>query len=427
MADHAPTHARLLFAPQPPSSSKESAHPAGNRAIDIAGSGISGEEEAADEDPFQHPDDSLSSTSAWQVVSHTSKSSLSPRPEQQYHLDDATRRSPSSPRHAASGQLKMMMEDMEDLQDDADINNTAAAANTRWSAVPQPRRDGSSFFDDEDEEDSLFSDKQLLLDRPSADPASRSIYPDALHLQSTPSKHATEDTDMLSLPSSLSVSDRSTSDALPSPRFDYPDTAFALTTDADSEAPQHHAIEGSSITLTEAALSRIATGETAHAKEPEATLTSGSEDEAEDAEEAALSRAPDAISAGIRPSRRRALQSIRAPSQLSSALSGSRLSQKSATKRRHRQSGISDKGSKRSNTSASLLTVQEIQQTPTLPRSSRDRSSDQHPTQTQRQTASPTRGRAARFTQAAKQAAREMFSVDEEVMNMMAQPGSVFR
>lgn len=419
---------RVLFAPQQhPSPSSDAPH-AGNRAI-----AHNPAEVAVDtEDPFEQAEDNDStmpaSATAWQLVSSASSPSSPSAPQAEL---SATR----SPRAASSGYKEHLSQDSEGDEDDDDglEQDSTANSNSRWSAVPKPRRDGSSFFDDEDEEEALFSDK-LLHDRRhdglfshggGNTPVPQFIYPQVpAHRSPSTSRHRREDgedTDMLSLPSSLSVSDRSASDDLPSPRFDYVDSAFTLPADDSQEAGN------SNITLTEAALSRIGTGHIPAQDQAEIALTSGSEDEAEDADEKLLSRAPDAISAGIRPNRRRALQSIRSPSQLSSALSGGKVSssQRSATKRRHRQSGISDKGSKRSNTSANLLKAQGA--VPSLPSSKgKERKSVDSPAQPDRHV-SPSRGRAARFTQAARQAARDIFSVDEEVMNMMAQPGSVFR
>lgn len=315
-------------------------------------------------------------------------------------------------------------EEAEAGDEDGEDQENTLNNRSRWSAVPVPRRDGSSFFDDEDEEEALFSDK---VHRQQTDGLfddsdnSASIYPDVPALRMTKnSQNEGEDIDMLSLPSSLSVSDRSSSRDLPSPEFDYPGTSF-------EPSPRHDEDIGSSnITLTEAALSRISTANAFATGEAETALTSGSEDEADDHDETLLSRAPDAISAGIRPSRRRTLQSIRAPSQLSSALSGGKISssQRSATKRRHRQSGISDKGSKRSNNSANLLNLQHLRTSNAAYRRKEDLD-DLQPVQAD--TLPPPKGRAARFSRAARQAARDIFSVDEEVMKMMAQPGSVFR
>lgn len=436
---------RILFAPAPPQPSSSELQPADH----VRHSRLDEDEQ---EDPFEQGTEehtstlASSSTSDWQHVSSTSTAPAHSRGDAHQHAA-ATSRSPSAvtpPHYASSGQIAEAGQSSTNEADESSNTN-----HSRWSAVPIPRRDTSSFFDDEDEDDDeLFSDDKLInrndhhhsSGERSAflDENSQSIYRDLPFIQQRRRQPqlqdgtaAAEETDMLSLPSSLSVSDRSTSDDLPSPRFDYLDSAFSLTGDAGGafNADEEEEIAGNSnITLTEAALSRIARADTPTSpKELEAALTSGSEDEAgNDEDEAALSRAPDAISAGIRPSRRKALQSIRAPSQLSDAISGGRVSssQKSATKRRHRQSGISDKGSKRSNTSASLLNVQDSR--PPVPSArSRDRSTGeaQGVTHKGRHADSPARGRTARFAQAA----REIFSVDEEVMNMMAQPGSVFR
>lgn len=418
---------RILFAPPQPAPSGSVLGHAGNRAItsttQLPEEPVGETEE--DADPFQHPEKRIISLSAseWQHVS-------SSPPEQASDVEAATRSPSAVTRYSSSGQLHGDTAGQSSESATIPDNNQS-----RWSAVPIPRRDTSSFFDDDDDddEDALFSDKlindRLRHDEESGflDENSQSIYPHAPQLRRV-NQHSIkvqdgEDTDMLSLPSSLSVSDRSTSDDHPSPRFDYPDSAFNLK----PETLEEEAAGGSNITLTEAALSRIGSGSSPTSpKEVEAGLTSGSEDEAGNEEEAALLRAPDAISAGIRPTRKKALQAIRTPSQPASAVSGGRVSssQKSASKRRHRQSGISDKGSKRSNTSASLITVQEL---PISTAGNRLTPLETVPASNERHAVSPTRGRTARFTQAAKQVAREMFSVDEEVMNMMSQPGSAFR
>ena len=199
----------------------------------------------------------------------------------------------------------------------------------KWASLP--KHEDSYFFSD-DEEVQHGDGTQLQ----------QSIYVDVPGEGSTSQKNEDGDTDMLSIPSSLSVSDRSTSSNAVSPRI-------SQRSKSSPRVPMRHERSG---TLTQAALEENSRLEEALAAQ-EAALTSSSEGEdADDPDETQLARAPDALSAGIKPSRRRqALGAIKPPSQAALSVTSS---QRSGIKRRHKQAGMSDKGSKRSHTSGGI-------------------------------------------------------------------------
>lgn len=193
-----------------------------------------------------------------------------------------------------------------------------------------------------------------------------------------------------------------------------------------------------SATLTAAALEENSRLEEAQALAlytnavQDAVLTSGSEGEEDpeaqemDADERLLSRAPDALSAGIRPKRKKMpLGAVKAPSHPSASrapLSVTSSQRSSGLKRRHRQAGMSDKGSKRSHTSANG--DMQVRQD----RNSRRLRSAQPIVGGTDAGGSISKGpRKGSFGLSLGQAARQIFAVDEEVLDMMAQPGSVFR
>lgn len=225
-----------------------------------------------------------------------------------------------------------------------------------------------------------------------------------------------EDTDMLSLPSSLSVSDRTTSNSTrSSPRF-------ALH-HSGSQLHSEELFADENTALTRAALSRIdevsALAMRYDISPPQETgLTSGSEDGGEsDADERLLSRAPDAISAGIRSVRQRVpLQPLPGAAASQSPLSGGRisaasrdnLSVTSSAKRRHRRAGTSEKGTKRSNQGKGSST-------PVVDGAVTSR----RPTSR----AAPTRPPSTRYR--FRDAMRKVFDLDAEMMDLMTQPGSI--
>ena len=269
---------------------------------------------------------------------------------------------------------------------------TADGTHFRWASLP--KHTDSYFFDDSDEEAPPATSNEQLQ---------QSIYAEIAGEGSKASQsHKIEDgdTDMLSIPSSLSFSERSTSSDAASPRVAQ-----------RKHSPRALVRHRNASTLTEAALEENTRLQEALAAR-EAALTSGSEEEdANDPDETLLARAPDALSAGIRQARRRVpFGAVRPPSQIALSVTSS---QRSGIKRRHKQAGQSDKGSKRSHTSRSAPIAEQT-------RRDRDKSS-----------ASRERERLPHAVNSANfslgQVARQMFAVDEEVLEMMAQPGSVFR
>jgi hypothetical protein len=271
-------------------------------------------------------------------------------------------------------------------------SQTADGTHFRWASLP--KHTDSYFFDDSDEEGPpATSDEQLQ----------HSIYAEVAGeggKASQSQKIEDGDTDMLSIPSSLSFSERSTSSDAASPRVA-----------ERKHSPRALVRHRNASTLTEAALEENTRLQEALAAR-EAALTSGSEDEdANDPDETLLARAPDALSAGIRQSRRRVpLGAVKPPSQLALSVTSS---QRSGIKRRHKQAGQSDKGSKRSHTSRSAPIAEQTRREKGKSSASRER--ERLP-----QTLNNTR-----FSLG--QVARQMFAVDEVVLEMMAQPGSVFR
>lgn len=248
-----------------------------------------------------------------------------------------------------------------------------------------------------------------------------------------------EDTDMLSLPSSLSVSERTHSNSTrSSPRFS------GSYGEAHSRPLPEGSLEGIENTgLTHAALSRIDEasaihgvfdlGQAAH----EAGLTSGSEededgdntDTMEDPEERLLAKAPDAISAGIRPIRNRpALQALPPTTTSQRTVSAGRVSESirdnlsvtSSAKRRHRRAGTNDRGIKRSNkgeyggpgrTVAEVESVSLASAKSGHPASAARRPVEQH-------ARSSTRHRN-------RDAVSKVFDLDNDILAMMSQPGSI--
>ena len=289
-----------------------------------------------------------------------------------------------------------------------------------WSSLP--RHDSSIFFDDTESENIGNHDQR----QGSAIQSPSHMTVSAVNPHST-SRHVAEEgeeTDMLSLPSSLSVSDRSSSrsergtSSESSPKLGQENPFKRLPSDS----------------LTEAALSEIASKAKDADALGEADLTSGSDEESDmDPDESILSRTPDAISAGIRPLQRRPLQNLpmysipqktqssqgrvdMSPEKANLSSTTSSSCRSNGIKRRHRAAGVRDTGSKKSHTSSNGATEAHALRP--------DGKSKGKATSAKNTASGKDLGKAF---YSLSEAARSLFRVDDDLMEIMAQPGSVFR
>ena len=288
-----------------------------------------------------------------------------------------------------------------------------AGISETWSSLP--KHDSSIFFDDDESNENNASERDWQHGLPVQSPSASGSGAIRLSAEG-------EETDMLSLPSSLSMSDRSSFrsgplSAQPSPKLGEVPAGPSLLSDG----------------LTEAALSQIAKdGRTGGEADEDKALTPEMVRENDmDAYEYVLSHTPDAISAGIRPVRREPLQALQShsasqrsdnaldkyvplPDKENLSVRSSRRS--SATKRRHRAAGISDKGSKRSNTSGSRADAGKAARSTFKSKGKAPAPESENYTRSARKPV---------FSLG--QAARNILQIDDEMMEMLAQPGSVFR
>ena len=255
--------------------------------------------------------------------------------------------------------------------------------------------------------------------------------------------------DLLSLPSSLSMSERGStaapaSSSLASPRAQPPRRrASRVSMSPPRSRSQRTAYRDGHLTreaLARASLEaeRADTAEPTaesriplrqartHARqEDEAGNTSGSEADGEqesqsaartNADEEMLARTPDAMSAGIRAAPRVPFAPLGHGHQTQPADHDKALSAcSSQRKRRHRTAGLSDKGSKRSATSSGKLAGG-------VP----DSRSKGPSALASRHSAAPSPRANSAFSSFGRKA-REIFALDQEVLELLAQPASVFR
>lgn len=315
--------------------------------------------------------------------------------------------------------------------------------NHTWSSLP--KHDDSRFDADDDlhaegesEDDDLFSasPRRTAVQDPS------SIYAGLTNVnlpiaRSRPStgnaesaREGEESEDLLSLPSSLSISSGQSSRRNHSPR------RRLLEAQGHSHLPR---IQSAS-SLTAAAL-RQNEAENKRSATPldhrEVILTSGSEDEGESeggeaikAYERALLATPDAISVGIKPLRRKNRSALQETHPMPQASVGSQSA--TSAKRRHRQAGSSSKGSKRSNTSQAAASY--VGRLPDeTPRQRKSRREGRERQREQRVEESHATQRRVSFSAKSPSTlkgfsrfARIVFSHDEDILDLMSQPSSIF-